>query len=164
VTLDGSGSTDLNGDPLTYAWTQTAGPVVLLDLANPIQPTFTVPSVGASGMTLTFELTVRDGLDSAVDTVTVRVDNFNHAPTADAGPEQTRNEGSVVTLDGSGSRDPDGDGLSYTWSQHSGPPVMLSDSTAPMPVFTAPPVGPGGAVLGFSWWWRTGWGAAPPTT
>jgi hypothetical protein len=149
VLLDGSGSFDLDGDGLLFTWRQTAGDPVLLSDPLAVQPTFTAPSVGASGMTLTFELTVSDGMDNAVDTVIVWVENFNHPPTADAGPEQTRNEGSVVTLDGSGSRDPDGDGLSYTWSQRSGPPVVLSDSAIPMPVFTAPPVGPGGTVLEF---------------
>jgi uncharacterized repeat protein (TIGR01451 family) len=65
---------------------------------------------------------------------------INHAPTADAGPDQTVKEQTLVTLDGSGSADPDGDALTYAWAQISGPAVTLSDPTAQKPTFTAPPV------------------------
>jgi large repetitive protein len=47
----------------------------------------------------------------------------------------------LVTLNGSGSTDPDaGDTLNYAWSQTSGPAVTLSDPTAVSPTFTAPTV------------------------
>ncbi len=42
--------------------------------------------------------------------------NDDHAPVANAGPNQTVNEGATVTFDGSGSSDADGDALSYFWS------------------------------------------------
>src|SRR6202035_182211 len=41
----------------------------------------------------------------------------NHPPVADAGPAQTSVKRALVTLDGSASHDPDGNGLSYAWSQ-----------------------------------------------
>ena len=57
---------------------------------------------------------------------------------ANAGPGQTVGAGVTVTLDGSGSFDPDGDSLSYLWSQTGGTAVTLSSSTVVRPTFTAP--------------------------
>ena len=136
VTLDGSGSSDPDGDALTYAWTQTAGPPVTLSSTTVANPSFTTPGIAA---TLVFSLTVNDGtVNSAPDTVTIDVALANRAPTANAGPDQNVETGATVTLDGSGSTDPDGDPLTYTWTQTSGPPVALSDATAESPTFTAP--------------------------
>ena len=60
-------------------------------------------------------------------------------PTADAGPDQTGVwEGALVTLDGSGSSDPDDDPLRYRWNQLSGEPVVLSSRNVVNPTFTAP--------------------------
>jgi hypothetical protein len=81
----------------------------------------------------------------------------NQAPTANAGPDQTVNEGATVTLDGSNSTDPDGSITSYLWTQTAGTSVTLSDATAAKPsdataakpTFTAPDVGPDGETLTF---------------
>lgn len=63
----------------------------------------------------------------------------NQPPVADAGPdqtvEQTSNAGTSVTLDGSGSYDPDEDLLSYLWSA---PGISFDDPTSPTPVATFP--------------------------
>jgi hypothetical protein len=67
--LDGTGSSDPDGDPLRYAWTQTAGTKVQLADAHAARPVFEVPRAGGA---LTFSLTVNDGWgDSAPATVTV---------------------------------------------------------------------------------------------
>ena len=90
-----------------------------------------------------------DGLASATDNVAIIVSNVNQPPTAHAGPDQTKDEGSVVTLDGTLSSDPDMDPLTYSWTQSSGPTVTLSGATSATPTYTAPLVGPGGVTLEF---------------
>ena len=70
--------------------------------------------------------------------------------TADAGPDQTGvREGALVTLDGSGSSDPDDDPLRYRWNQISGEPVVLSSQNIVNPTFTAPQGLTAEAVLQF---------------
>ncbi|MBI4334667.1 MAG: hypothetical protein HY673_25720, partial [Chloroflexi bacterium] len=149
VTLNGSASYDPDAEGLSYSWLQTAGSSVVLSSPTAAQPSFTAPLVGWAGATLTFALTVSDGIDSATDTVNVVVENINHSPTANAGADQTKNEGSLVTLDGTASSDPDNDPLTYSWSQLSGPSVTLSDPYSDTPNFTAPLVNPGGETLVF---------------
>ncbi len=68
----------------------------------------------------------------------VTTSSTNKPPIAQAGTNQIIEEGSFVTLDGSGSNDPDGDAISYLWSAPDG--ITLSDATAQKPSFTAPEV------------------------
>lgn len=72
VSLDGSASADLDGDILTFAWSQTAGPDAPLSDATAEQPTFTAPDVGAPTV-LSYQLTVDDGTDSSMDSVDMTV-------------------------------------------------------------------------------------------
>ncbi len=136
VTLDGSASTNVTN----YAWTQVAGPTVSLSSTTAVNPGFTTPYV-STNTTLTFQLIVDDGQGSFSDpdTVDISVVNVNNPPVADAGDDESIKEGAVVTLDGSDTFDPEGDTpLGYTWTQTSGPLVILSSNTVEAPSFTAP--------------------------
>lgn len=149
VQLDGSASYDRDGESLVYHWSQTGGPLIQLSDPATIKLSFTAPFVGPDGATLTFELSISDGIDNAVDTVNILVENVNHVPVANAGIDQTKNEGSLIPLDGTASIDPDTDSLVFNWTQISGQPVVLSDPHSSTPVFTAPLVGLGGETLVF---------------
>jgi hypothetical protein len=149
VSLDGSGSVDADGDALFYRWRQLSGPAVSLVDDGSLQPSFTAPQVGPNGETLVFELTVDDGALTNADVMTIKVQNLNTRPVANAGTDQTVDEGVLVTLDGSSSYDPDMDTLSYLWEQTAGQPVVLSDPTSVQPAFVAPVVGQDGGLLTF---------------
>jgi len=69
----------------------------------------------------------------------VTPDLSNDPPSADAGSDQSVTEFDLVTLNGSGSSDPDAgpQSLAYNWSQISGPAMTLSSTTSASPTFTA---------------------------
>lgn len=128
MTLDGSGSSDADGDPLTYRWSFTSKPggsSATLSNSTSVSPAFTADKDGS----YVLQLIVNDGtVDSAADTMTVIATNA--APVANAGPDQNVNTGSLVTLDGSASTDANGDLLSYFWA--------ITSSPASTPVLTNP--------------------------
>jgi len=62
----------------------------------------------------------------------------NRLPVAIAGPDQSVDEGVLVTLNGSASYDPDTDPLTFSWTQTAGKPVVLSSSSVAQPTFSAP--------------------------
>lgn len=66
----------------------------------------------------------------------------NRPPVAVAGPDQewTPAAGMTVTVDGSGSYDPDGDAITYLWSQVGGPTVKIVNGTSAKMSFSVDPV------------------------
>jgi len=141
--LNGRFSSDPDGLPLNYSWQQIGGPDVAIYAANTATPSFVTPR-SPSDVTVTFELTVDNGICSSTDTVSILI--WGEAapaldPVADAGPDQTVDPGLQIILDGSRSVDPNYLELSFSWSQTAGPSLILSDSTAQKPTFQAPQVG-----------------------
>jgi|GEM_PF-4326061 len=138
ITLDGSASSDPDGDRLDYIWTQISGTQVQLNNDNSAMAEFIAPNENAD---LVFSLTVNDGeLDSAPATVNVKVRTSaqNQSPIARAGEDRNAGAGVTVVLDGSASSDPEGQSLSYLWTQVSGNSVNLNDPTSVNPSFQSP--------------------------
>lgn len=108
VTLDGTGSTDADGDALRYLWDFGDG--------SPPGAGARVTHVYADGGSYPVALRVDDGTglvnSSDVDTLEVRV---NRAPVARAGADSTVCAGETVLFDASESIDADGDVLRYGW-------------------------------------------------
>jgi predicted outer membrane repeat protein len=114
VSLNGSGSSDADGDALQYTWTWTLN-------SQSYQTTLKNPNIQLPIGQHMVELVVFDGnFYSSVDTVRITVTESDHAPVAQAGPDQIVTADpsgfAPVTLDGSGSSDLDGDSLQYTWT------------------------------------------------
>jgi hypothetical protein len=143
VQLNGTASSDPNvpPQPLTYAWTQTAGTGVTLSNPAAVAPTFKAPTPFPLAMTLTFSLTVTNSAGTSTSTVNVTV-NAVGPPIANAGLGQAVAPNATVTLDGSLSIDPAGLPLTYQWTQVGGNAVTLNNPTTVHPSFTAPSTTP----------------------
>ena len=143
VTLDGTGSTDPNNNPLTFAWTLTrpTGSAAVLSSATDAKPTFTADVVG----TYTAQVIVKDSgnLESKVPSVVTIVASIsNSAPVANAGSKQfvVFGASSTVTLDGTYSTDADNDQITYKWTllqKPSSSAAVLSSTTSARPTFKA---------------------------
>jgi hypothetical protein len=144
VELNGSASSDPeDGTALTYLWEQAAGGAfsATIDNADQAVASVSIPAHAPEG-TLRFTLTVTDTADNS-DTAECSVQlletNGRQPPVAVAGTDQTLYEGQPVSLDGSGSTDPDDDITGYVWTQQTGPQtVELTSSTDGTATFTAP--------------------------
>ena len=80
VTLDGSGSRDLDMDPLSYLWQQATSDPIQVTLSDPtaMKPSFTAPAGLSQNTALTFNLVVNDGhVDSPSDSVVITVTASN---------------------------------------------------------------------------------------
>ena len=80
------------------------------------------------------------GANNALRVTIIDGTGTNSAPNAVAGGSQTVTVGTTVTLNGNASNDPDGDALTYAWSQTTGPGVTLNNANTAIATFTAPTV------------------------
>jgi len=148
VPLSGAGSSDPDGDALTYHWSfdyvppgsQIAtreAPFTANHTAEASGTTFMPDAVG----TWIVKLLVTDarGLESAPDFVIVTVEAPENLPVANAGGDQRIDLGAAVNLDGVRSYDPLGRTLSYSWALVDKPTSSsltgLTDPTSVTPSF-----------------------------
>ena len=117
VLLNGSGSYDDDGDTLTYNW-------VLLNSPAGSSVSIASPTAESTQVTLDsegsyeFQLIVNDGIDDSLPdqvTITILPATPNTKPIANAGTDTQAEFSESVTLDGSGSFDPENDSLTYNW-------------------------------------------------
>ncbi len=117
VVLDGSASFDDNTATadLIYAWAFTsipAGSAAVLAGDTTQSPTFVADLTG----TYVAQLIVTDKAGLSSDTDEVLISSENLAPTALAGDDVLVVTGDLVILDGSGSTDPEGDLIIFSWT------------------------------------------------
>ncbi len=69
--------------------------------------------------------------------ITRKIRTGNDAPIADAGQDQIGIAAGQITLDGSASYDPEGDPITFSWTQTGGPAVSLSGANTARATFNA---------------------------
>ena len=134
VTLEPAGAGNAGAAPPTLASGLTISNGQRITVTFPVTVSYGL----AAGTVLTNTAAISGTQIPTPTTASTPVIVSNAPPAADAGAPQTVNPGGSVTLDGSASSDPNGDVLTYQWTQTGGPAVSLSDATAVKPVFMAP--------------------------
>lgn len=147
---------DPDGKPgLTYTWAQTAGSIDFSDeLANVTGPelALTAPDVTADEA-YGFQVTVRDadGGETVSEEILFTVSFVNQAPVANAGADTSGDENAEITLNGEASFDPDGEAITYQWTQTEGAPAaFIGDSNVANPTIRLPEIDSASMVLTFS--------------
>jgi hypothetical protein len=139
VVLDVTGET-MNGKPISYTWIQFIGSPVTLSSFAGDRVTFTAPNVGDNEELLSFHVTgYSQGNGYANDLALVKVLPSNLPPIADAGMDRNVDQRTFVNLDGDGT-DPDNDNIRFLWTQTSGIPTTIYESTQPLAYFISPTI------------------------
>lgn len=132
---------DVEGDSLTYIPSKSKkGGTVVVKSGNKVTYTPQKGYLGADSFTFIVKDNKKGVSKAATVSITVATKPQNLSPTANAGTDRTLNEKTLVTLDGSGSKDSDGTIATYAWKQTAGTTVVLTGATTAKLTFTAPDV------------------------
>ncbi len=137
VTLTAQQSSDVDGDLLTPQWALLVTPpgsTATIAAPTAVNPTFVADRDGV----YVAQLIVHDGTAASPPATVVITTAANVLPVANADPDQTVSVSTLVQLDGSGSRDANGDRLAFFWAlttRPSGSHASLSDAATPNPTF-----------------------------
>ena len=135
ATLSGEGSTDVNGDRITYQWAineKPQGSNAVLTKEDELETQFTPDVEGR----YVFQLITTDDFGGESSADKVIIDTQDSIPVANAGKDQTAGLNMSVELDGSASFDVDAQALNYHWTLVSTPPnsnASLMDETLAKP-------------------------------
>ncbi len=141
VVLSAEASTDPDGDVTSYLWRDTPdGPEITLAEPNQAVTSFVAPDVNGT-QAARIQLTVTDSEAQRSSTfISITIVDLNKRPLADAGDDLVVTARQEVSLDGSGSSDPEGAIDTYQWALEQGPALTLLNPTQAGPTFTAPDV------------------------
>jgi PKD repeat protein len=109
IQFDGSGSSDPDGDTISFAWDFGDG-----NTGTGMMPTHTYTVSGNFDV----RLVVNDGQavsDPSLTSAAISAPAVNIAPVADPGGPYAAEPGQAISFDGSASADPNGDPLTYRW-------------------------------------------------
>src|SRR5215204_1879450 len=148
VTLNAAATTDPEDGKnfLKFQWAQSAGVPIkkfLTKLDSPILR-FVLPEVPPAGGSITMQLIVTDSKGESSmskSPIFISVENVNKPPIASISKIIPKNENSTVTLNASGSKDPDGEPLKFVWRQiNPKPKVTIENNQSAVASFVAPNV------------------------
>ena len=128
IQFNGSGSSDPDGDALTFAWDFGDG-----STATGAMPTHVYATAGDFHVTLVVDDSQTDS-DPAVTAASITAPPSNVAPTANAGGPYEGEPGLSITFNGSLSADPNGDALTFAWDFGDG---AMATGVAPTHAFAA---------------------------
>ena len=149
VSLDGSLSSDSDGDTISYTWSLVLKPensVINLSNSSSVSPSFIpdMPGTYLVQLIVNDAQAIPEGITTNVASVVITANEVNSAPIANAGDEQSVLQGATVQLTGGQSTDAQGDTLTFAWRFVTKPQnsvAELSDAQVANPSFTADLVG-----------------------
>lgn len=132
VSLDGGSSGDPDGTITVWLWKKLSGPASF-NISNSSASNSVVKNLVQGVYQFELKVTDNGGL-SSTDTIQIKVTDPsqpNRPPVANAGTDQTITlPTNSITLNGSGSTDPDNNIASYVWTKISGPPSSSIDNAS----------------------------------